>query len=205
MWWSTLYKDVGMVVRHCLLCACNKGKPMVTGHQRSREYDGPFRYLLIDFVGPMNPKSQRGHSHMFTCACAWSGWYWALPCFGDTSAIAAELLFYNVICDLAGCPVCLGSDKAPAFVESTVKALSDTFGINQVIGSAYHPQAQSAVERPHREYNMMCKTFMDEVREWDRIAPIFQWSVRTTCKLFSTAYSLGCITCYPLRCESDDS
>ena len=26
---------------------------------------------------------------------------------------------------------------------------------------------------------------MEEVREWDRIAPIFQWSVRTTCKLFS--------------------
>ena len=73
-----MYKDVALLVRHCLHCAGNKGKPLVVGHQRSREYDGPFRYLIIDFVGPMNPKSARGHEFMFTCACAWSGWYWVV-------------------------------------------------------------------------------------------------------------------------------
>ena len=47
---------------------------MVTGRQRSRQYDGPFRFLVMDFVGPITPKSSQGHEYMFTCTCAWSGW-----------------------------------------------------------------------------------------------------------------------------------
>ena len=110
---------------------------------------------------------------MFTCACAWSGWYWAFPTTDDTSETAAFCLFYYVICDLAGYPAFLGSDRAKAFIEGCIKALLELFGVTHVVGSAYHPQSQSSVERLHREYNMLCKTFMGECEDWDRVAYIF--------------------------------
>lgn len=193
LWWPSLYKEVQSVIRHCLICASNKAQPIVSGHQRAREYDGPFRFLIIDFVGPIHPPSARGHKYMFTATCHWSGWYWAIPCEGNSSLIAATLLFYRVICDFAGYPMCLGSDRAPEFVSGVVQALAEKFGIEQVIGTAYHPQSQSPVERPHREYKAMCKAFMADVQNWDVVAPIFQWTVRTTAKFFS-----GCFTPYEI-------
>ena len=188
-WWPKIYQECQMVVRLCHICAYCKNTPLVSGQQRSREYDGPFRFLIIDYIGPMNPESYRGHKYMFTCACAWSGWYWAIPCMLNDSETAATCLFYYVICDLAGYPTCIGSDRDKAFVEGIIKSLMRLFNVTHVIGTAYHPQAQSAVERPHREYNMMCKTFMLENRNWDRLSHIFVWTIRTTSKLFNGSYT----------------
>ena len=67
--------------------------------------------------------------------------------------------------------------------------LASVFGILQVLGTAYHPEAQSPVERPHREYKAMCRAYMHEFQDWDRIAPIFQWTVRTTAKVFNANYT----------------
>jgi len=184
-WWQRLYQDVQALLRACIICKSVKDKPLVTGHQRSREYDGPFRYIIIDYVGPMNPPSGRGHRYMFTAVCAWSGWYWAFPTETDDSRTAAHYLFNNVICDIAGYPMCIGSDQGKAFVEGVVRSLVKVFNIEHVIGTAYHPQAQSAVERPHREYNAMCKTFMEQDSDWDLMVGIFVWTVRSTAKLFN--------------------
>ena len=194
LWWAGLKKDAAAMIAQCLVCSSNKGMPLITGHQRSREYDGPFRYLIIDFVGPIVPASRVGNKHIFTAVCPFSGWYWAIACVEDDSATAARILFMNVICDLAGCPPMLGSDRAPAFVQSVVKCLSEMFGLRQVIGSAYNPQAQSAVERPHREYTMLCKTWLDSLKpkdktDWDLLVPIFQWSVRTTVKIYNSNFT----------------
>ena len=93
------------------------------------------------------------------------------------------------MCDLAGYPACLGNDRDKAFVESVVKHLVNFFGILHVIGTAYHPQSQSAVERPHREYNMLCKTFMHNFQDWDTLVYIFVWTIRTSCKLFNGTYT----------------
>ena len=189
VWWSTLYTEVSVYVRGCLICSAAKARPLITGHLRSREYDGPFRYLIIDFVGPMSPTSYNGNRYMFTCVCAWSGWYWAVPCQDNTSHTAARCLFDHVMCDLAGYPTCLGHDRDKAFCEGVVQQLINFFGVVDVIGTAYHPQSQSAVERPHREYNTICKTFMHNFREWDRLVYIFVWSIRTSTKLFNGHYT----------------
>ena len=80
LWWQNLYKDVQALCRTCLVCQSQKNAPLITGHQRSREYDGPFRYLVIDFVGPMNPPSRRG-LHVYLRLCL----EWMVlgnPCYG---------------------------------------------------------------------------------------------------------------------------
>ena len=52
LWWPDLWETVNYADKHCIECKANRAKPHVTGLLRSREYDGPFRYLIIDFVGP---------------------------------------------------------------------------------------------------------------------------------------------------------
>ena len=183
-------RDIENVVRHCLVCSNTKGHVLVTGHQRSREYDGPFRYLIVDYVGPIYPPSNREHRYLFTCVCPWSGWYWCIASDDESSKTAARLFFHYVVCDIAGTPPMLGSDRGKAFVESMVKSLVNTFSIHQVLGSAYTPQAQSTVERPHRTYNGMAKMFLDSFKgDWDLVAPIFQWTVRTTAKIYNTNFT----------------
>ena len=126
---------------------------------------------------------------MFTCICAWSGWWWAFPTVDDTSVTAAHCLFYYIICDIAGYPLILGSDRGKAFTESVIKELAEVLGIVQIIGTSYHPQSQAAVERPHKEYNLLCKTFMDEFEDWDLLVYIFVWYVRTTTKIVNSHYT----------------
>ena len=83
------------------------------------------------------------------------------------------MLVYYIICDIAGYPLILGSDRGKAFTELVIKELAEVLGIVQIIGSSYHPQSQAAVERPHEEYNLLCKTFMDEFEDWDLLVYIF--------------------------------
>jgi hypothetical protein len=95
-WWQKLYADVQAVVRRCLIRQLNKSKPVMSGRQRSREYDGPFRFLVLYFVGPMRSEIPKGCKRMFTCA------FRVAPTFSDDSAIAADVSRNRVICDIAG-------------------------------------------------------------------------------------------------------
>ena len=70
-------------------------------------------------------------------------------------------------------------------MHSVVEALVRAFGIRHVIGTAYHPQSQSNVERPHREYNHICKTFMQKYEDWDLMVSVFVWTIRSSTKLFN--------------------
>jgi len=123
---------------------------------------------------------------MFTVVCPFSGWYWAIPTADDNGLTAAQIFAERVMFDLSGVPVLLCSDRAKNFVEGVITYLNDTFGIQKVLGSALHPQSQGADERPHREYKTMCKQFMQEFgNQWDMVAPLFQWTVRTSCKVYN--------------------
>ena len=66
---------------------------------------------------------------------------------------------------MAGNPASICSDRGEAFVDCVIQQLVEFFGITHVIGSAYHPQSQGAVERMHREYNFLRKAFMNDRRD----------------------------------------
>ena len=190
LWWSSLKTDVDNFIRACLVCRYAKGKTLVTGGMRSREAEGPFRVLMIDFVGPQHPVTSRGNLYLFTCICIFSGWFWAIPTKGSDSKDAAQAFVERIMLDLAGVPVIICSDRARAFIEGVLSHVESTFGISSILGSALHPQSQGAVERPHRVYKALCIEFMKEFGEqWDAIAPHFVWVVRTTSKVYNGRYT----------------
>ena len=190
LFWTTMKVDIDGHIRACQTCRWAKGRTLVTGLMRSREMEGPFRVLIIDFVGPQHPRTLRGMLYMFTCICPFSGWYWAIPCATDDSLEAARVFAERVVFDLAGVPVLLCSDRAKAFVEGVITYLNKTFAIESVLGSSIHPQTQGPVERPHRVYKALCKQYMDELgNQWDMVAPIFQWTIRTNCKVYNGRFT----------------
>ena len=190
LWWSSLRSDVDNFIRTCLVCRYAKGKTLVTGGMRSREAEGPFRVLMIDFVGPQHPVTSRGNAYLFTCICIFSGWFWAIPTKGSDSKDAAQAFVERIMLDLAGVPVIICSDRARAFIEGVLSHVESTFGISSILGSALHPQSQGAVERPHRVYKSLCIEFMKEFNDqWDVIAPHFVWVVRTSSKIYNGRYT----------------
>ena len=110
---------------------------------------------------------------MFTCVCVWSGWYWANPTKDSTAETVAHYLFILRFLDIEGYTVCIGSDAGAAFISGVVQYLMKLFDVNHIIGSAYHPQAQGGVERPHREHNNSFKLFMEAYAYWDLVCSIF--------------------------------
>ena len=89
----------------------------------------------------------------------------------------------------------LSTDNDSSFTSQVVEQLIQILGVSHVLGTAYHPQSQSPVERPHREFNSICKAFMEEYEDWDLQVPIFVWAMRTTTKLFNGHFiPYECIT-----------
>ena len=190
LWWSNMRVHVDSHIRSCLQCRYAKGQTLITGHMRSREIEGPFRVLVMDFVGPMYPKTARGHLYMFTVICPFSGWYWAIPTVDSEGLTAARTFAERVMLDVAGVPVMLCSDRARVFVFGVIQYLNDTFGIKGVLGSSIHPESQGAVESPHRVYKTMCKQFMKDFEgQWDIIAPMFQWTIRSSAKIYNAKFT----------------
>ena len=89
----------------------------------------------------------------------------------------------------------LSTDNDKAFTSEIINCLTGIFGVDHVLGTAYHPMAQSLVERPHREFNSICRSFMENMTDWDLMVPIFVWTIRTTTKLFNGYYTpYECVT-----------
>ena len=145
LWWNDMSHTVNQIISGCWECKREKAVPYVSGLSRSRDYDGPFRFLIIDFVGPIRPPTARGFQYLFTCTCAFSGWYWAIPTVNSDAEDAAQALAERVIFDLAGVPVYLSSDNGRAFVKKVIATLATRFGMSRVLGSAFHPQSQGVV------------------------------------------------------------
>ena len=129
LFWPGLRQSVDSLIKQCLQCKLTKGTPIKTALQRSRESDGPFRVIIIDFVGPHHPVTSKGHLYMFTAACVFSGYYWCIPCPDDKASTAARLFTEHVMLDLSGVPAVLCSDRAKAFVSEIVQYVNSTFGI----------------------------------------------------------------------------
>jgi len=144
----------------------------------------------MDHVGPQYPATERGNLYMFTVICPFSGWLWAIPCATKDGEEAAQLLAERVIFDIAGVPILMCSDRARSFTGGVMSYLEKKLGIKVSFGSSLHPQSQGAIEKPHATYKRLCKEFMEEFNDqWDMVAPLFQWTVRTSQKVYNGNYT----------------
>ena len=57
-WWKRLGRDCHSWCMRCAVCRAIKGQPQGGTSWRSERYTAPFRVLMVDLVGPLEPESE---------------------------------------------------------------------------------------------------------------------------------------------------
>ena len=78
-----------------------------------------------------------------------------------------------------GLPLRIRSDQGSHFTAHVLRQTLESLGIDQVFGSAYHPQSQGAVERFHQTLKSMIKSYIfDHEKDWDVGLPFLLFASR---------------------------
>ena len=106
----------------------------------------PFESVAFDLVGPL-PKGKGGHRFILTYICLATKWPEAVHVRNVSSGTVGQAMVY-IFCRTA-IPCQLLTDQGSQFLGGLVRQLCKVLGVVQVNTTAYHPQANGALERLH--------------------------------------------------------
>jgi len=179
-WWQGMRRDVYHYVSGCL--KCHKAKAT----RRDRfgvlmRYDlcPPGHTYQIDHWGPF-PPSKKGNTIALTVIDRGSGYLWAYPCPDATAETTAKTLHGDHMLE-NGFPVNIICDNGPAFRAKLSSELDRRVGVRRLFTTAYHPQSNGKIERPHRIFGYSMRIYVNPTQtDWDeRLKPIV-YATRTT-------------------------
>jgi hypothetical protein len=108
-----------------------------------------FQHVHVDLVGLL-PTSAEGHSYLLTCIDRTSRWPEAVPLASITAQKCADAFVENWVARF-GVQHTVTTDRGTQFSSATWACLAKSLGFRHVMTTAYHPQANSMVERLHRQ------------------------------------------------------
>jgi transposase InsO family protein len=108
-----------------------------------------FSYVHLDLVGPL-PCTKEGFTHLLTAVDRSTRWAEALPLKATAAANCAEAFIAGWVARY-GVPAVITSDRGVQFTSSFWAAMTARLGIKHKLTTAFHPQANGAVERFHRQ------------------------------------------------------
>ena len=108
-----------------------------------------FSHVHVDLVGPW-PQSAEGHTHLLTVVDRTTRWAEAIPLQSTTAQVVADSFVANWVARF-GVPATITTDQGTQFTGSTWQCMCRALGSKHVRTTAYHPQANSMVERFHRQ------------------------------------------------------
>jgi len=147
----------------------------------------PFEKVNIDFSGPF-PRTARGNRYIVVCMDYFTKWPEARAT-RDAGAMTTARFILDDIVARHGCPRTIHSDRGTSFVNGIIQALSQRFGMRQVLSTAYHPESNGLVERYNRTLgNMLSKLSMDKPTNWDHYLSLALFAYRTAVQS-TTRYS----------------
>ena len=178
--WPGMTKDVSDYVRTCEPCQKHLYKkksdrvPIVAVERANQA----FQQVNIDLIGPINPKSSRGHSYVLCLIDSCTKWVEAVPLKTLTAKEACNALLL-LFCTI-GIPSILVSDNATNFSAQLARELHDRLGIELRYSSPLHPESNGSVER----WNATLKRMLHHIvnsgtpRDWDKRLPFLLWAYR---------------------------
>ncbi|KAL3699620.1 hypothetical protein R1sor_017642 [Riccia sorocarpa] len=128
-WWPTLYRDVADYVKRCDPCQ-RTGRPTATTRWPLTSILplAPFEKWGLDFVGPISPATQTKKRYILVATDYLTRMVEAEATRKDDAATVAKFLFEKIICRY-GVPLELVSDRGTHFVNKTISALTERYGI----------------------------------------------------------------------------
>ena len=178
-YWPGLYRDVIKQIQLCDVCTRHNLTKNVSPLQELPMPQYPFDIVGIDLVGPVE-RSFQGNTYIMTLVDHFSGWAEAYPIENKEAPTVARILFTKIF-PRHGCPNTIVSDRGKEFNNLLMQSLVQTFKINKIKTSPYHPMSNGTVERFHKDMNAMLRKFCSENKNlWEEYIPHVLMANRNT-------------------------
>jgi cleavage and polyadenylation specificity factor subunit 1 len=175
--WPHMRQDVKTWTSQCTLCQRYKTIRKVTPPITHYPTTSRFETVHIDLVGPL--PSDRGFEYVFTMLDRASRWQEAVPVKNLCSETICRIFLSTWICRF-GAPRYVITDQGRQFESGVFKTMIDKLGAKHVHTSAYHPQANGAIERFHRTFKTSLKILADKNAHWVDSVPYVLLGWRNT-------------------------
>lgn len=179
--WKNLKADVIEFISKCKSCQINKSsnhtvkQPMViTTTARTA-----MEKIFMDIVGPIST-SYRGNSYILTIQDDLTKYSLAIPIPQHDAKTIAKEFVEKFVCSY-GAPQSLVTDQGADFMGKVFSACCKLLKIEKFHTTAYHPQADGALERSHRTLAEYLRHYVDQnVQDWDDYVPYAMFVYNTT-------------------------
>ena len=175
-------KDIKQRCESCTTCQQQK----ITRHTKKPWQELPhpsarFTTVHLDIVGPF-PTSRNydtdaiPYRYVLTMVDRFTRWIEAVPLSGITASEVAQAFISGWI-SRWGVPLEVITDRGKQFDCSLFTELSRTLGFIKLRTTAYHPQSNGLVERPHRTLKTILRS---HEHDWMETLPIALLALRTS-------------------------
>lgn len=177
--WPGVGKDIENFCRSCEVCqkVTHRGRVKPVPLAKMPIVSEPFSRVAIDIIGPITPRSKRGHKFVLTLIDCATRFPEAVPLKNiDTISVAEGLV---EVFSRVGIPKEILSDNGSQFRSDLMSEINKLLSIKAVHSSPYHSQSNGCVERLNGTLkSMLKKTCADHPEEWDRYIPAVLFAYR---------------------------
>ena len=177
--WPNMNSDINLWSKTCLQCQRSKINRYTISDVGQFPKADRFQHIHIDIIGPL-PISQDGFKYCLTIIDRCTRWPEAFPMQDIYAETVAKILYREWICRY-GCPVKLTSDQGRQFESTLFQQLLKQLGISRLRTTAYHPQANGAVERWHRTLKAALMARLNG-KSWVDELPTVMLGLRAACR-----------------------
>lgn len=163
--WKNLKSDVKEYIKLCNSCQINKSsnhniqQPMVVSTTAMRTFEKDF----LDIIGPVET-SLKGNSFILTIQDDLSKYSTAVPLQNHTTNTIAQAFIEHFVC-LYGIPDSIITDQGREFMSKVFTACCKLLKIEKINTTAYHPQSNGALERPHRTLAEYLRHYVEDKKQ----------------------------------------
>lgn len=169
--WKGMTNDIKNYVESCIVCQQNKIQrksfqaPMVITSQSTE----PFERISIDLVS-YSDISDSNNKYVLTLQDDLTRFVQAYPIPDKEAVTVAKQLLH--FCQHYGVPKRIHSDQGTEFTNNVLKQLTRFLGASHTFNTAYHPQANGALERFHATLRDHIRMYQSRrLKNWDKIIP----------------------------------
>ena len=154
----------------CVICMThNIGRGLVVPTSAQPKPDGPFEYLMADFI-TLNPC--QNYRHALVIVDMWSRWVECYPCRDESAKTVADVLLRHIFPRWGLCSK-LGSDNGSGFVNKVIQSLSQNLQFDLKRHCAYHPESAAPVERANQSLKGKLTKLQAETNlSWIQVLPL---------------------------------